>query len=542
MSAVSQSYPNYLGGLNEQPDELKKPGQLSEALNVIPDPVLGLTRRPGFKKVADLSGIDPAGTWFELDLDGKHHFGCVNLDGAVNVFDEDGDSKTVRYLNRPIGAHKKYKFNGIDFTLFDDDGEEIASYPTRTEPIDYFKHTSNKPLKYCVSKKNIVFTNPTKVPALNVPTAPSATAERTYYSFINLKLIDKANYNYSFKRFYGNLDGSDNLITYTAIKDISLEEAIDIDRDYDKDLTQPWNGEVRTVNLSPNDSSAEEKEDAEIQVTFSTRVEQLKSSDGDGYRNEVRHSWDVEIIDPGKGFKTGEIEETIDGIDGGPDVKLVFKITKTEKITSVNFDLITINENSNDAESILKDLSAGFKGQGIDKVIIVGNGLYLENSQPFSVSTAEVAVADVMNSQRLQDEDDNFIDKVPIVRVNTVAELPVECYSGFIVEVVNSLDNTNNYYLQYVSESIQEIPDSSVVIDNKADGFWEEIAKPYEYVNPKNQTLPHIITAVPYSERDEYAFIVSKMGYPERTAGTKKDNPSFFVDEAPITAVNYYQK
>ena len=46
MTAVSQSYPNYLGGLNEQPDELKKPGQLVEALNVIPDPVIGLIRRP----------------------------------------------------------------------------------------------------------------------------------------------------------------------------------------------------------------------------------------------------------------------------------------------------------------------------------------------------------------------------------------------------------------------------------------------------------------------------------------------------------------
>ena len=51
MTAVSQSYPNYLGGLNEQPDELKKPGQLSEALNVIPDPTIGLTRRPGFELV-----------------------------------------------------------------------------------------------------------------------------------------------------------------------------------------------------------------------------------------------------------------------------------------------------------------------------------------------------------------------------------------------------------------------------------------------------------------------------------------------------------
>ena len=58
MTAVSQSYPNYLGGLNEQPDELKKPGQLVEALNVIPDPTIGLSRRPGFELV-NQSIVDP---------------------------------------------------------------------------------------------------------------------------------------------------------------------------------------------------------------------------------------------------------------------------------------------------------------------------------------------------------------------------------------------------------------------------------------------------------------------------------------------------
>ena len=74
MTAVSQSYPNYLGGLNEQPDELKKPGQLVEALNVIPDPTIGLTRRPGFELIGQMSeggetGMQPEGTWFEIELE-----------------------------------------------------------------------------------------------------------------------------------------------------------------------------------------------------------------------------------------------------------------------------------------------------------------------------------------------------------------------------------------------------------------------------------------------------------------------------------------
>ena len=401
-----------------------------------------------------------------------------------------------------------------------------------------------KPLKYCVSKNNIVFTNPDVEPVLNPAVVITEQARRKYYSFISLKLIDRENYNYTFKRFYGNLDGSEDVISFTTIKTISCEEAIDIDTDYDKDITDPWNGYEIDLNLEPNDNNAKEKDDAQIRVTFRTKVVQLKSDDGDGYRNEYRLAGDpdVEIIESGKGFKKGEIRKKIDGLNGGPDVTLVFKISETRKVTSVDFDEVSPSDsNSNDAESILADLADGFKNVGIDKVLIVGNGIYLENNQPFSVSTSEIAVADVMNSQRLQDNETNeFIDKVPIVRVNSVAELPVECYEGFIVEVVNSFDNLDNYYLQYVSESAQDLPNTDVVVDTKADGFWEEIAKPYEKVNPKNGTLPHIITAVKETD-DSYAFIVSKLGYPERTAGSARDNPSMFKDKAKITSVNYYK-
>ena len=112
MTAVSQSYPNYLGGLNEQPDELKKPGQLVEALNVIPDPVIGLTRRPGFdlipmEKMTDDDpitrnkiNIDPRGTWFEIELsnqinDDYIYFGNVNKMVLLYIFNQDGEKQLL---------------------------------------------------------------------------------------------------------------------------------------------------------------------------------------------------------------------------------------------------------------------------------------------------------------------------------------------------------------------------------------------------------------------------------------------------------------
>ena len=103
MTAVSQSYPNYLGGLNEQPDELKKPGQLVEALNVIPDPVLGLSRRPGFEYINRMPGVEPGGTWFELELSNQVnndyiYFGHVNNDGTINIFNQDGENSLLNIL------------------------------------------------------------------------------------------------------------------------------------------------------------------------------------------------------------------------------------------------------------------------------------------------------------------------------------------------------------------------------------------------------------------------------------------------------------
>ena len=125
MTAVSQSYPNYLGGLNEQPDELKKPGQLVEALNVIPDPVIGLTRRPGFKLIPytrysdgepDTPDIEAGGTWFEIEMSNKVnqdyiYFGHVNDGGTITVFNQDGETQLVKYTDISIKPHQKYIYN-----------------------------------------------------------------------------------------------------------------------------------------------------------------------------------------------------------------------------------------------------------------------------------------------------------------------------------------------------------------------------------------------------------------------------------------------
>ena len=55
MSSITQTIGSYTGGISQQPDELKIPGQVSDALNVLPDVTQGLLKRPGGKFVASLS-------------------------------------------------------------------------------------------------------------------------------------------------------------------------------------------------------------------------------------------------------------------------------------------------------------------------------------------------------------------------------------------------------------------------------------------------------------------------------------------------------
>ena len=87
MAAVTQTIPNFLGGVSNQPDDKKQPGQVTEALNAYPDPTFGLTKRPGFKFISELKKADGTvyhtaqldnGKWFYYNRnDSEKYVGCI---------------------------------------------------------------------------------------------------------------------------------------------------------------------------------------------------------------------------------------------------------------------------------------------------------------------------------------------------------------------------------------------------------------------------------------------------------------------------------
>ena len=78
MASVTQLVPTLTGGVSQQPDELKVPGQVNVADNVLPDVTHGLMKRPGGKFIDSLSdgtlNSHTTGKWFHYYRDENEQY------------------------------------------------------------------------------------------------------------------------------------------------------------------------------------------------------------------------------------------------------------------------------------------------------------------------------------------------------------------------------------------------------------------------------------------------------------------------------------
>ena len=106
MPAVTQRVSNYLGGVSRQSDDKKLTNQVRECLNGYPDPTFGLTKRPGFKWIANLgTGTTyDSSKWFYIHRDAdEKYIGCIKPASGGSTGDIDiwnattGAACTVNY-------------------------------------------------------------------------------------------------------------------------------------------------------------------------------------------------------------------------------------------------------------------------------------------------------------------------------------------------------------------------------------------------------------------------------------------------------------
>ena len=67
MSGVTQKIRRFTGGISDQPDEQKLPGQVRDAFNCTPDVVYGLLKRPGTNLIPWSDDVTDEGKWFWIN-------------------------------------------------------------------------------------------------------------------------------------------------------------------------------------------------------------------------------------------------------------------------------------------------------------------------------------------------------------------------------------------------------------------------------------------------------------------------------------------
>ncbi len=123
MAAVTQRISNYLGGVSKQSDDKMLPGQVRECYNGFPDATYGLTKRPGFKHIANLgtgATYDNA-KWFYINRDNDEEYvGCIKGNSIYIWNALTGVACTVTYgtnaQNYLTGTRNDYKLLTVQDT------------------------------------------------------------------------------------------------------------------------------------------------------------------------------------------------------------------------------------------------------------------------------------------------------------------------------------------------------------------------------------------------------------------------------------------
>ena len=476
MASITQTIPNYVGGISEQPDQLKFPGQVKDVVNAIPDVTRGLYKRPGSKRIGSspLSSVQSGGSWFHYhrDEDEGSYIGQVAADGQVRVWRcSDGTLMTTAYGTGGQTA--------------------IQNYLATSEPENLQFLTINDTT--FVSSRDSTNANTL------VGTTGSAQAyPDAHFAFIELTRTENGR-QYALNAYDDSSTTTINRATRVKIISDTLDETT-------------GTGQCRGIGVQTFSVNSGSKKNLIFKLNTLGQQGQIQSGN-DVEDFACSYSRQITLLHGGEGWVTGDqVTVTMDqakgrtitgSISGGASSKGESPATYTVEVT--DHEAITVKANikairpaptpfdSDTAvtvDTILGGLQAEFTGTGITATVI-GNGLYLTKSSAFNIEIVEDDLMRNMGSS-----------------VNDVTLLPKQCKHGYIVKVSNArMSDEDDYYLRFEGEN-----------DRDGTGSWTECAKPGIVTSFTN--MPIVIQRTATT-----TFTVKQFTYADRAVGDDETNP-----------------
>ena len=206
MTSITQTVSTYTSGISQQPDQLKNPGQVSDATNVVPDIAQGLIKRPGSGYIKTLSSTADSTYFHYYRDDVEQYIGKVTRSsGAVKVW----TLKDIPGVTHPSGHHTT-SLQGEAVKA----GDEVFVTSMNSEITSYLTHAGTEDLQFSTINDYTYINNRTKTVEMSDSTAPDRLDHNCAY--IELKKTAYAR-QYAFNLFTRN-DAFTPVQTVTHLK------------------------------------------------------------------------------------------------------------------------------------------------------------------------------------------------------------------------------------------------------------------------------------------------------------------------------------
>ena len=472
MAAINQRIPNFLGGVSQQPDTIKFPGQLRVCDNAVPDVTFGLTKRPPGEFVGKLANANSTGYWYDIIRDDDEKY-------LLKITPGNTGSIPIRIWDLA---------DGTECALTNSSGDAIFSYLSG----------ATKPYDIQSVQDYTIITNPDKTVAESSSNV-GGLIDSGDYAFVRLDTV-AYNTEYAIYRSSDHSGTAPNPNTYYTVKSIKVERQNgDGETWIDTASAQTALGQYAGQKEWKTTVTCIEQATGNLAVNgtnfIKSHTEHTDGGNVSGYTPNYGTQYTVAAtLKDGGRFATDPVPSGTSTVIGDNitienvmyDVKAqssqAFKTYegvanvayyRTPKSPDYgNLGMGTILEGLADGVNALSGLTA----------TVVGNGIYITGTNASKINFVGGTVNEGMT----------VISKT----ATNVARLPSQCKNGYIVQVDNSENvDSDNYYLQFRSDGA-----SNDTSDDEGPGKWEEVACPHGFIHSENQrvgldtaTMPHAL-------------------------------------------------
>ena len=468
MPTVNQRIPNFLGGVSQQPDTIKFPGQLRVCDNAVPDVTFGLMKRPPGEFVKTLTNANDNGYWYDIIRDGDEKF-LVQMTPLSSY----SGTKPFRIWNL---------LTGVEQTLTNSNGETKFQYMQQTG--------TTEPYAIQTIQDTTIITNPQKTvepgKKADLVDEPIDNGE---YAFARLDTIA---YNTEYVLYRGaTAPAPHNYYRVTALT-VTKKGGTPGGNNETGNTWDDSNDDGRYAGQTQFAFDADDSNDnasncvgieGHLTVNAASFVDSNTAnydSDGAGQSSDflgytqnykVRYTAQVTLKNGGLIKVTNEstargkwIDVSVENVEYRVSVAEVEPVETYENVADLAYYRTPKNpdEGQLSMTKILQGLKASINSYLPNVTAeMMGNGLYLHGTDAPTVNFLGGSVNENMNIMGNTAQD--------------VSRLPPQCKHGYIVQVSNSENlDADNYYVKFIADN-----------GLYGTGKWEECVRPHNFSTNK---------------------------------------------------------